>query len=252
MSAFGSDICEMGEIKLEPAREWLPAADPAGSRVGAPRILILSDVRFIREALGEILRRETALGVVGVAADLDEAESVCRCSRPDIVLLDAGLPEGRAAVGRIRAAAPEASVVALAVAETDAAIILWAEAGVTGYVPRTAGMADLVAALQAVTRGEQACTARVAAGLLRRLAERARQTSPPATAEPESLTTRELEIVALLADGLSNKDIARRLDIAVATAKSHVHNLLQKLTLTRRGQAAAWLQRNDGAQARRS
>jgi two-component system nitrate/nitrite response regulator NarL len=135
--------------------------------------------------------------------------------------------------------------VALGLAETTDDVIAWAEAGIAGYVPRTAAMADLVACLHDIVRGEQACSRRVAAGLLRRISADARfspigRFSPDARSREPELTAREEQIVLLLCAGLSNKEISRRLNIGLATTKSHVHNLLAKLELDRRGQVVRW------------
>jgi DNA-binding NarL/FixJ family response regulator len=125
-------------------------------------------------------------------------------------------------------------------------VISWAEAGAIGYVPQTAALADLVGILVRIARGDQICSAQIVSGLLRHVARTARSSpgSPPAPAAP--LTRREREIGLLIGAGLSNKDIARKLNIGVATAKSHVHNLLNKMNVQRRGQAANRIGLGDG------
>jgi two-component system, NarL family, nitrate/nitrite response regulator NarL len=209
-----------------------------------PRVLILSEIRFVREALAEILGRESSLSVGGVTADHNEACAVCQASRITVVIIDSNLTDGLATVDRIKASAPDAHVLVVGVAETSENVIAWAEAGATGYVPRSASLAELVEAVSRVMRGEQLCTTRIAAGLLRRLANRrGTDTGPHLAAEATKLTAREIEIARLLAEGLSNKEVARRLGVAVSTSKSHVHNLLQKLSITRRGQVGPRLRR---------
>ncbi len=201
------------------------------------KVLIVSDIRFLSEALAGILRGESGLSVAGVSSSLAEARTQCRATQPDIVLLDAALSNAPAAVATIKADAAQARVVALGVVETEEHVVAWGQVGVAAYIPRTASVADLVHALGNVMRGEQACSLRIAARLFQRLADRPVHQSAPQPA----LTLREAEIVKLLADGLCNKEIARKLDISLATTKSHVHNLLTKLSLTRRGQAAVWV-----------
>ena len=163
-------------------------------------------------------------------------------NQPDIVLLDEAFPDGPAAVGHIRDIVPEIPVVVIAVTESAEEIIAWAKAGVAGYIPRTAGLADIVPLLLDTMRGEQACSGRVAAGLLRRLSNVGTTNGEhhDITTSP-MLTAREAQIAQMIAAGMSNKDIARRLNIGVATAKTHVHHLLGKLNLRRRGQAASWM-----------
>lgn len=213
----------------------------AASGTAAIRLLILSDIRFFREGLAEILTREHAYQIV-VAATVAEAFDVTRIAPPDMILIDTTLPEGRTGVTRLRELAPEVRLVALAVAEIDAEIIAWAEAGVSGYLPRSAALSDLVGYLNAIMHGEQACSMQVAGGLLRWIAiDRHKRVSQQDSAPPPSLTAREEEVAGLIGAGFSNKEIARRLCIGLATTKSHVHSLLGKLALERRTQVARWV-----------
>jgi len=129
-----------------------------------------------------------------------------------------------------------------AVIETEENVIAWAQVGVAGYVPSTAALGELTTLLRDISDGKQTCSALVVPGLLRQIASDAHF----GVADPASLallTARELEILRLIDAGLSNKDIARRLAISSGTTKSHVHNLLAKLNVQRRGQAAAWIHR---------
>lgn len=212
----------------------LQLQETAGRQFG---VLIVSQVRFLRESLAEIFGRDGYGTVLGLCADLPTTRALCRSLRPDVVLLDAAFPHGIGAVGQIRAAWQATRVVALGVTETEESVIAWAEAGVSGYVPSTAALSDLSAVLIGIIDGAQACSARVAAGLLRRVA---RDGARVAHSGP-ALTGRERQIIIMIGAGLSNKDIARQLNIGLATTKSHVHSLLGKLNVQRRGQAAAWL-----------
>jgi DNA-binding NarL/FixJ family response regulator len=204
-------------------------------------LLLLSDIRFMREGLTDALRREAyTFRTVSVAADLREAMTVMRAGLPDLILIDSALPDGPATVRRLRQHAPEIRIIALAVAETEAEVIAWAEAGASGYVPRSAALADVAGFLTGIMRGEQICSTTIAAGLLRRIANGPRAQATNQRARP-ALTAREEEIVSLIHAGLSNKEIARRLKICLATTKSHVHNVLNKLDLERRTQVSRWL-----------
>jgi DNA-binding NarL/FixJ family response regulator len=206
-----------------------------------PTVVILSDVRFLREALAEILDGEAGLSLIGTAANLVEAQTNWSDIHPDMVLLDTTLPDALTAVAAIRELLPKARVIALAMAETEENVIKWGEAGVAGYIPRTATLADVIAAIGNTMLGEQACSPRISATLLHRLWE---HSAPSRVSDQPLLTAREVEIVQLLATGLSNKEIAGRLHISLATTKSHVHNLLTKLGLSRRGHAASWLRQH--------
>jgi two-component system, NarL family, nitrate/nitrite response regulator NarL len=206
------------------------------------RVLIVSEVRFLRESLAEFLGRDNSISISGLFDELEGFLARIHAGSTDIVLLDEAFTDGPAVIGRIRNIAPQILVIVIAVAETAENIITWAEAGVAGYVPRTAGLAEIVPILVEIRHGKQPCLASVAAGLLRRLYN---VDGPNGIiCETESLpklTVRETEIAQLIAEGMSNKDIARRLDIGVATAKTHVHNLLRKLNLRRRGQTVMWM-----------
>ena len=203
----------------------------------ALRLVIASEVRFLRESLGEVLGRVESLSVVGYGADLGHTLSVSRDLRPDMVLLDAAMRYGLPVVRSLCAIRAGLQVVAFAVSESVDAVLAWAEAGVAGYIPNTAATGDLHALVAEIRAGRQSCSPPVAAGLLQRVAasavEQLNQASGPLT-----LTPRELEIVRLISTGLSNKEIARQLNIGLSTAKSHVHNVLGKLNVQRRGQVA--------------
>jgi two-component system, NarL family, nitrate/nitrite response regulator NarL len=229
-------------VELEtPARAFDPLSRAAGSEA-APgsdsqlNIVILSDVRFVRDALVSIFEPNARFNILGACAEFGAVFE--RSIAADIVLIDTAIPDGFATVRRIRQFAPEIRVVALALAEREDEVLAWVESGVSGYIPRSAALNDVVAILEATIRGEQTCSPRVASGLVRRLASDAMRQRP---AEPAALTRRELEIIELLNEGLTNKEIARRLSIGLATTKSHVHNLLAKLGFERRNQAAKWV-----------
>jgi len=206
------------------------------------RISIISAVRFLRESLAEVLPREGTLAISGIAADPQSAIKDLAGNQPDIVLLDEALPGGPAAVARIRDVAPQSLVVVFAVAETADEVIAWAEAGAAGYIPKTAGLADIGPLLVGILQGKQVCSESVVAGLLRRLSSAGNTNRGNHGAVPApTLTAREAQIAQMIVAGMSNKDIARCLNIGLATAKTHVHHLLGKLNLHCRGQAAGWM-----------
>jgi DNA-binding NarL/FixJ family response regulator len=202
--------------------------------------LIASGVRFVGEGLAEILQRAEWIKVLGTSSSAPEAISRSLIEQPDFVLLDAGLDNGLEAVAQYHRVLPHVRIVAFAVAETEQSILSWAEAGAVGYILRGAALADLLQTLSDISNGRQCCPSSVTFGTLRRLAHldgaKGRGNNDRITVP---LTGREMEISALIGAGLSNKEIARRLNIGVSTTKSHVHNLLAKLNVQRRGQIAA-------------
>jgi two-component system nitrate/nitrite response regulator NarL len=204
-----------------------------------PGVLIVSDTRLYRDSLAEQLDRAETLEIVGAAADAQEAVTALRTLRPEVVLLDLAMCEPVSAAYAIRSVAPEAKIVAIAVPDERDCVVACAEAGVIGYVTQEGSLADLLAALEAAVRGEPCCPPRLTGILLRRVTELAQ--SSDQTPFDVRLTTRELEIVELLDQALSNKEIAKRLSIEVATVKNHVHNILEKLHVARRSEVRSRL-----------
>jgi two-component system, NarL family, nitrate/nitrite response regulator NarL len=244
----GLDLCrDRGEAFTEDADVAPRQPDSLVREARRLRIVIVSEVRFRREILAEFLERDASVSVVGLCADLAEVVALSPPLQADVVLVDAELRDGAAAARRTRQVKPDIRIIACVVRETKEDVIAWAEAGVIGYVPNTAASADLVRLIMDIHGGEQPCSGRVAAELLRRIAltESLGITSNALSPAP-ALTRREREAAELIATGLSDKEIARRLNISLATAKLHVHNLLGKLNVQRRGQVVVRL--NEHAQ----
>jgi two-component system, NarL family, nitrate/nitrite response regulator NarL len=206
------------------------------------RTLIVIDVAFYREGLQDLLTKSGQVTVVGVASGVDDAERIGRDQRPDVVLLDVSALDSTEGLRRLRAIRPAPKIIALAIKETPESFMAWAESGVSGYVPRQASLEDLLRVLKGAVSDELYCSPRIAAVMLRRLASLAEATQPSST-NLDSLSPREQEVISLVARGLSNKAIASELGIANATAKNHVHNILDKLALRRRVELASLLQR---------
>jgi DNA-binding NarL/FixJ family response regulator len=200
-------------------------------------VLIIDDTRLYREGLTARLAPEAGIERVVPAADGPTALHLLTAHPIDVVLLNMATSGSIAVLHAVVGAAPHVPVVALAVADRDEEVVACAEAGVAGYLQRQDSFADLLAVIQSVAQGETLCSPRVAATLLRRVATLAAEhRSAP---EVTNLTAREREVVGLIDEGMSNKEIARRLCIEVRTVKNHVHNILQKLQVSRRGEAAA-------------
>ncbi len=152
---------------------------------------------------------------------------------PDVLLLDVAAPHALQLTRPAVAVLPGLRVVAFAVAEIAADVLACAEAGICGYVAKDGSVEDVVAAVLRARSGELVCSPRIAASLFERVGALSTRTKPQASLD--GLTCREIEIARLVARGLSNKAIARDLRLSVATIKNHVHNVLQKLQLERRG-----------------
>jgi len=156
---------------------------------------------------------------------------------PDVVIADASHPEGATLVAMARAHAPKASVVVLSMQEQDEEFLAWADAGIAGYLGPDTPASDLLSTVRRAGAGEVVCPPRLTALLLNRFASRSNERA--ARASVHALTAREQEIAGLLADGLSNKLIARRLQVAVPTIKNRVHSILKKWDVHSRGEAVA-------------
>jgi two-component system nitrate/nitrite response regulator NarL len=211
------------------------------------RVLLVADVSVHRDSLVELLDREAGIQVVGATSDLAESVGEVWNLGSDLVLLDVAAEERVPTIAALVAAIPDVRVVAFGVPETESDIIACAEAGVAGCVTREASFAELVATIERVGSGESLCSPQVAAILLRRVATLAAQRSYEPAA---SLTAREREILELIDEGLSNKQIGQRLCIELPTVKNHVHNILEKLHVHRRYEAAARMRERAGPSAR--
>jgi DNA-binding NarL/FixJ family response regulator len=198
------------------------------------RVFVLSPMRIYREGLSHVLAQETAIRVVGMASDLEEAAPILRTAGVDVLLLDISIDPGLDGLRRV-SGHDGLRVLAIGVLEREDQVVACAEAGIAGYVTHDDSVAELVGTIRDATRGEFRCPPHIAACLVRRLAvvgAQARQPPP----RPR-LTLREHEIVRLIDQGLSNKEIARQLSIQLATVKNHVHNILEKLDVSRRADA---------------
>jgi two-component system, NarL family, nitrate/nitrite response regulator NarL len=200
----------------------------------ATRILIVADSLLHREALVHLI----ASRHVGFVSATPPGEALARvhADRSDVALLDVAPTTGLALVAKLRFDAPEVKSVVIGVSEEEGEVVPWAEAGVAGYVTLDDSLDDLLATIASVLDGEAPCSPRISAALLRRVETLA---SAGATASVGALTVRETQVADLLADGLSNKEIALSLSIALPTVKAHVHSILGKLKAHRRGEAVA-------------
>lgn len=227
----------------------MPVTGATGVKRSMIRLMIVADIRLYREGLAQVLARgQRSLEVVAAAASLDEAMILLPTLLPDVVLVDAASPGALPGIRCIVESFPSVNVVALGVAEADSAVLACAEAGVAGYVVRDGSVEDLVASVESAARGELRCTPRVAATLLRQVARLATERGMGGERE---ITPRERQILDLVDQGLSNKEIASHLFIEVATVKNHIHNILEKLGVRRRGEAAARMRRRPDSWAAR-
>lgn len=212
-------------------------ADSGGGLLREARVLIVDDCTLYRDYVAAVVASH-GVTAPGVAWDLPSLIASFEATLPRVILVNMAT---RDSAGLLRSAlnlGPHVRVVALGVFEDDESeIVACAEAGVAGYHLRTESLEDLLVLIHKVAAGESHCSPRVSAVLLRRLSSLASQRQP--VPKELALTDREAQILGMLKLGLSNRDIAEQLCIAVHTVKNHVHSLLSKLGVSTRAQAAA-------------
>jgi DNA-binding NarL/FixJ family response regulator len=199
----------------------------------AIRIVVADDHPIVREGLVSMYGREEGFEVVGQAVDGTEAVDLVGRLDPDVVLMDLKMPrmDGVEAIRRIKKSHPRTEVLVLTTFDSDDYIFQGIEAGARGYLLKDAPREELFRAVRAVARGESLLQPNVAARLINRVAEMARQTPE------ETLSERELEVLRCMARGAANKEIANELVISENTVKTHVASIFQKLGATDRTQA---------------
>jgi DNA-binding NarL/FixJ family response regulator len=219
------------------------------------RVVICTGVKFYREGLAEALPKHAPMTVVASLGSTPELSDHLQVARPDVVVLDEAVPHGVTILSDLKRRHPDVHFVVIAVRESIESVVSWAEAGASNYASRDDSIRDLAKVIVDSTQGRLSCSDNIAAGMMRRLHTMSTLLSgdPSGRGPLTGLTPRESEIVELLHRGMSNKGISKELGISVATTKNHVHSILSKLDVGRRGEAAAVFRRwNGGARRGRS
>ncbi len=204
------------------------------------RVLLVDDQALFREALATLLATRDDVDVVGEAGNGDEALTRAAELAPDVVLMDLRMPvlDGVAATRRLRAEQPGVRVIALTTFDDDEDVFAALRAGAVGYLLKDVSSARLVEAVLAAARGESVLQPSVAAKVVARFAQLPETTAPRPQPLVVPLSERELEVLRLVADGRSNREIAAAVFLAEGTVKNHVTNVLGKLGARDRTQAA--------------
>ena len=200
-------------------------------------VLLADDQRVVREGLGTLLGLLDGIELVATAADGAEALELAAQHNPDVVLMDLRMPrmDGTEAIKRL--AARGTACIALTTYADDASVLGALRAGARGYLTKDAGAGEIKAAVEAVARGEAALDPAIQHHVLAAV-------SAPAPELPDELTPREAEVLGLIAEGLTNAEIAERLVVSTATVKSHVNHLFAKIGARDRAQAVVYAYAN--------
>lgn len=200
-------------------------------------VLIVDDHAIVREGLRALIATEPGIDVAGEAGDGDEAVRKVDALAPDVILMDLLMPRkgGIAAIEEIKGEHPDAKILVLTSFAEDDKVFPAIKAGALGYLLKDSSPDELLASIRDVYRGEASLHPAIARKLIRELN---RPNDLPSTEDP--LTVREVEVLGLVAKGLSNQEIAERLIVSERTVRTHVSNILDKLHLANRTQAALY------------
>lgn len=228
------------------------------------RVVVADDQTVVREGIVMLLGLLPGLEVVGAAADGEEAVRLVEEKAPDVVLMDLRMPrcDGVEATRRIRAEHPGTQVVVLTTYADDDSLFPALRAGARGYLTKDAGSEEILRAIEDVVAGEAGLSPKVQRRLLEQLSQASQEAggssakAVPGVTQgadegfPDGLTAREVEVLALVADGMSNAEIASKLYVSAATVKTHINNLFAKTGVRDRAQAVLYAYRHGIARRR--
>ncbi len=205
--------------------------------MGEIRVLIADDHAVVREGTRQILEQEPDLRVVGEAADGDEAVKLTGSSKPDVAIIDISMPrvDGIEATKQIKALYPQVAVLILTAYDDDQFVFSLMEAGAAGYLLKSVRGSELVDAVRAVYSGESVLHPSIARKVLNRFVPslgKGQRQEPP-----ETLSQREMEVLQLATQGLSNQDIADKLSLSLRTVQAHLGHIFNKLRVSSRTEA---------------
>lgn len=207
---------------------------------------MIEDNRLLREGIGAMLSKHGGFDVVARAEDGESLRRLRETNKlPDIVLLDLGLEKVNSLklMARLREEFPEVKVIAMDILPDEVDIVEFVKAGGSGFILKSAALEDYIDTIRSVADGHKVLPPAMTTSLFTQIVESALMGGKYLNDKPFQLTAREQEIIALISEGLSNKEIATRLHVATHTVKSHVHNILEKLALGSRLQIAAFARR---------
>jgi DNA-binding NarL/FixJ family response regulator len=209
-------------------------------------ILLIEDNRLLREGLTVMLKAQPDLKVVASPGNSD-ATTQARKLKPAVILLDLGLRSQNSLrlLGLLKKSAPDARVIGMDLVPVQEELVQYVQAGVSGFVLKDATFNDFLRTIRSVAKGANVLPPPLTGSLFSQIVEHATRKIKGNPFASVRMTSRELEVIGLIAEGLSNKEIARRLHLATDTVKSHVHNILEKLALHTRLEIARFAHTDD-------
>jgi len=205
-------------------------------------LVLIDDNRLLREGLAAMIHEQPGFRVLAASADVDEALRKVREAKPDVVLLDFGLEDHDSLrlTATVQAEVPEAKVIVMGLLAAQEDVADYVRAGAAGFIMKDATFDEFFSTIRKVAAGAQVLPPALTQSLFTQIARNASAMGTATVLESVRLTSRERQVIDLLGEGLSNKEIGQRLHIAVHTVKSHVHNVLEKLSLRSRLEVAAF------------
>ena len=220
-------------------------SNPSDRPITPINILLVNEIRLIGNVLVAALEDEQDINVVGTVTTAEDALKMVHEKDVDVALVSTRLSDQGALklTSAITESAPETKVLALGLTEEKKRVLRYVEAGAAGYVLKDDSLDDLINTVRATQEGKVFVSPKIAAAMMERLSDLAQMFSDieNGVAEDAELTSRESEVLELIGDGLTNQQIAEQLVIEVGTVKNHVHSILEKLNVSSRGEAAAYL-----------
>jgi DNA-binding NarL/FixJ family response regulator len=212
-------------------------------------LLLIEDNRLLREGMAAMLNEQPDLAVVATAPGGDAVLPLVRAAKPQLVLLDAALGENDSLrlLEAVKQVSPDIRVIVMDLLPAPQDIVEFVAAGCSGFILKDATLEDFVSTVRSVAQGVPVLPPLFTGTIFSHVAQQAVRRDPAAVREAVTMTRREQEVIGFIAEGLSNKEIAERLHIALRTVKSHMHNVLEKLALQTRLQVAAYAHRRRDA-----
>jgi len=208
-------------------------------------LLLVNETRLMGNVIAAALEDEPDIHVIACVTNMDDAMKIVREKEVDVALVSTRLPDQGALklTSAITELTPSTKVLALGLTEEKQRVLRYVEAGATGYILKDDSLEDMIETVRAAQDGKVFVSPQIAAALMERLSVLAHMFSgiENSVSDTAGLTSRELEVLQLIGDGLTNQRIAEQLVIEVGTVKNHVHNILDKLNVNSRGEAAAYL-----------